>query len=57
MRKSKEPLRTIQVVLTDAINESLEAYADSKKWNKSQVVREAIEFYIKDKKRPRKGKA
>lgn len=56
MKKSKEPIKAVQVILTESLHKTLCEYAEKKKWNVSLCVREAIAFYLKEVTRNRKGK-
>lgn len=55
MKKSKEPIKGVQVILTEALHAKICAFAESKGWNVSQCIREAIALYLYEKTRKRKG--
>ena len=54
MKKSKEPIKGVQVILTEALHKRICAFAEDKGWNVSQCIREAITLYLYEKTRKRK---
>jgi hypothetical protein len=42
MRKSKDPIKTVHIVLTESLYSRLRAYEEKSKWNLSLIIREAL---------------
>jgi hypothetical protein len=55
MKKSKEPVKSVQVVLTESIHRRICEFADERAWSVSHCIREAIELYLYEKTRKRRG--
>lgn len=53
MKKSKEAIKGVQVILTEKLHQEICAYAEKKGWNVSQCIREALKMYLHDKNRKR----
>jgi len=56
MKKSKEPIKGVQVILTETLHKRICEFAEEKGWNVSQCIREAIAVYLYEKTRRHKKK-
>lgn len=56
MKKSKEPIKAVNVILTESLHKRMCEHAEAKGWNVSQCIREAIAVYLYEKSRRHKKK-